>query len=593
MNQRNKTTLILALLLTITATAYIMTALAQTPVIVVSPSPAIIQADGESHEIIVVALQTENGQPYIAPRNTPIHITSSNLLLGTPDEFITIPEGKSYAKAAFTTKTSSGITIITASSPGYATGNEYLQVLRSNLNSKLSVYASPGNQPNVVDEDGKVLVQIVDNLGEPLIAADDVAVTLTCSNHSLITVTQELIIPKGSNYASTGFRVASTLTGEVSITAQAQGYSPGSDKVLVYDEAFTPEMVALYFGPDTVLSDGMVHNAVTVQLQDKEGNPAIATTATTIYLSSSNTNIATIDNSVVIDSGLFKTVANITSKNENGETIISASSPGLTPAAEILTTQGKVPSNLVMYVFPDILVADGSESDIVTIQFQDDEGNPVPARANTEVYLTSSNPIIGNVPETTIIPIGSSYVTIDFTSTGVAGETNILASMMGVIPSEQMIQTVTKELNITLNTPTTIMINQTFTVEVQLTSGGLPVPGAAIEWTALGGVILSEETETDNEGIATVEIIQKYDTLRIKASATKTGYKPNEVQRSIQIAQEIITDELTITVLGRQIQVFHILIGLAVLIAIILAVYVYIKYRSTREDEPDDLEIYS
>ena len=570
-----------------------MAVFAQTPVIVVSPSPAIIQADGESHDIIVISLQTDNGQPYIAPRDTPIHITSSNLLVGTPDEFITIPEGESYAKAAFTTRTSSGITIITASSPGYITGSEYLQVLRTNLNSQLAVYVSPSNQPNIVDETGKVIVQVVDNLGEPLTAIEDIMVTLTSSNHSLITVTQELVIPEGSNYATADLRVASVLTGEATITAQAQGYSPGSDKIFVYDEGLIPERVAISFSPETMMSDGQTHTAVTIQLQDKEGNPARATKTTTIYLSSSNTNIATIEDTVVIHSGTFKTTAEITTSSENGQTIISASSPGLIPATETITSQGKIPSYLVMYVFPDILVADGSASDIVTIQLQDDEGNPVSANTDTEIYLTSSNPLIGNVPETILVPMGSSYVSVDFTSTGVSGETRIFASMMGVIPSEQTIQTVTKEMNITLFTPTTIMINQTFTVEVQLESGGLPVPGAEIEWTALGGVILSEETETDDEGIARVEITQKYDTLRLKASATKTGYEPNEVQKNIQITQEIVTDELTVTILGRQIKVFHILIGLAVLIAIILAAYVYIKYRSTKVDEPDDLEIYS
>lgn len=593
MKQNKKTALILTLLLLIAVTGYIMAVSAQSPVIVVSPSPAVIQADGETHEIIVVALQTENGQPYVAPRDTPVHITSSNINIGTPDEFITIPEGKSYAKAAFTTRKSSGITIITASSPGYVTGSEYLQVSASNINAQLKVYASPSSQPNVIGETGRVFVQIMDNFGQPLIPSEDVEITLTSSNHSLVTVTQDLVIEKGSNYAYSEFLVASTLTGELYITAQAQGYTPGTDQVFVYERAPVPESVALFFSPDTILPDGEPHSTVTVQLQDNEGNPASATTDTTIYLSSSNTNVATIDETVVITSGTYKTTANIMTYSENGETIISASSPGMTPATETFTAQGKIPELIEMYIFPDIMVADGSESDIITIQFQDEEGNPITVGTDAEVYLTSSNPTIGDIPSSVFILHGTSYTTVTFTSTGVAGETNILASMMGVIPSEKTFQTVTKEMNITLSTPTAIMINQTFTVQVQLSSGGLPLPGAEIEWTALGGVIISEESETDDDGIARAEIVQKYDTLRLKASASKTGYEPNEVQRNVQITQEIETDELTITLFGRQIQVFHILIGLGVLIAIILAVYVYIKYRNTRDDEPEDLEIYT
>ena len=592
LKRNEKSALIFTLLILITATGIVMVH-AQSPVIVVNPSPAIIKADGQTHNIIVVSLETENGEPYIAPRNTPVHITSSNLNVGTPDEFITIPEGKSYAKAVFTTRTSSGITIITASSPGCITGSEYLQVSQSNVNAQLSVYATPRHQPNVIGETGKVYVQITDNLGLPLTASEDVEITLTSSNHSLITVTQNLTIPKGSNYASTEFLVSGTLTGEVFVSAQAQGYTPGTDQIIVFEQAPFPERVALFFSPDVLLSDGKSHTAVTVQLQDNDGSPVRATEDTVVYLSSSNTNVATIDETVTISEDSFKTSANITCYTENGETIISATSPGVAPSSETLTVQGQVPSIIELYIFPSILVADGTENDIITVQFLDDEGNPVLARTDTEVYLTSTNPTVGDVPNSVYIRQGNTYATAEFASTGIEGNTNILASLMGVIPSEKPIQTVTKGMNITLSTPSTIMINQTFTVQVELTSNGLPVPGAEIEWTALGGVILSEDTETDDDGIAQAEIIQKYDTLRLKASASKTGYEPNEAQKNIQIAQNIETDELTITVFGRQVQVFHILIGLAILIALILGAYVYIKYRSTKEDEPEDLEIYS
>jgi hypothetical protein len=93
--------------------------------------------------------------------------------------------------------------------------------------------------------------------------------------------------------------------------------------------------------------------------------------------------------------------------------------------------------------------------------------------------------------------------------------------------------------------------------------------------------------------IATAQITQKFDNLRLKIVATKTGYEAIEAQKNIQAAQQIEETELTVTILGREILVFHILIGLAAIIAVILAAYVYIKYRKSREDEPEDLEIYT
>ena len=593
MKIRKKNALILALLIAISISIQINIGFAQSQVIVVNPSPAIINADGETHQIIVVELQTDNGQPYPAPRDTPIHITSSNLNVGTIDEFVTIPEGKSFAKVSFTAKKTSGITIITASSPGYVTGDEYLQVLRSNFDASLIVFTSPSNQPAVIGEKGRVIAQIVDSLGNPLTVSDDVEVTLTSSNHSVCTVIQDLVIEKGTYYAVNEFTINGDSPGESVISAQAQGYAPGNDLVTTFYVPENPESVQIYFSPDVLLPDEQTHQTITVQLQDKEGRPVPASTPTSVYLSSSNTNIATVEQIVTINSGQYKTIAELTTYLENGEAIISASSPGLLSDSETILLQGLFPSNIALYVFPELLMADESISDIITVQLQDNDGNPVEARKTTEIFLSSTNIDVGTVPSSVIIPQGKSYSTASFTSTSASGTTNILASMMGIRPSEKSIQTVTKQFNMTLSTPNAIKVNQTFTVQIELSSFGLPVSDAQIEWTALGGVILSEDSVSNEDGVASAQITQKFDTLRLKVVASKTGYDPVEGQKNIQAAQDIAETELTVTILGREILVFHILIVLAAIIAVILAAYVYIKYRKSREEEPEDLEIYT
>ena len=591
MNNKTKTTLIFALFLTIFTTTQIIFAEAQTPIIVVNPSPPRINADGETHQI-TIELKTANDQPYIAPRDTPIHITSSNLNLGTIDEFITVKEGESYVKAGFTTKKTSGITLITASSPGYTTGSEYLQVHRTNINAKLNVHASPSSQPAVIGEKGKIVVQIVDNIQNPITATEDVQVTLTSSNHSICTVEQELVIPSGQNYATAEFTVTGSNPGEVIISAQAQGYAPGNDIVTTYNITESREKVTLYFSPDILLPDQETHEAITIQLQDRDGKPVPATTTTTIYLSSSNTNIATVENPVTINTGEYKTTATLNTYTMNGETIISASSSDLLSDSKPIIVEGQQPSILELYIYPNVLIADGTRNEIITVQLQDDNGNPVTAKTDTQIRLTSTNPNIGTVPRSLTIPLGKSYATAPLNSTTTPGQINILASMMGATPSEKSLQTITKKFNMSLETPNIISINQTFTISVQLDSHGLPVEGVDIEWTALGGVIQSEESKTDENGVASAQIVQKYETLRLKAVASKTGFESEEVQKNIQIAQEVDSDELTVTVLGRDILVFHILIALAAVIALVLGAYVYIKYRASKEEEPEDLEIF-
>jgi len=590
---QKKNTFFLIIAILITSSALIVHASAKSPVIVVNITPGIINADSESHEIITIELQTASGQPLLAPRDIPIQLTLSNLNIGNIDQFVTIPEGKTFTKATFTTKKNSGLAIITASSPGFVTGDSYIQVLRSNFDASLRVYAAPNSQPAKAGEKGRIMVQILDSRGEPFKAIDDVRITLTSSNNSICTVVKDLVIEKGTNYATTEFTVTGIILGETLISAQAQGFAPGNDIINIFNITGTPKQLAVFFGPDRVLPDEKIHDAITIQLQNQYGEPTPAIEPTTIYLSSSNTNIATIEETVTINTGQYKTTAKITTYAVNGESIIAASSTGLYPDYEAFLVQGQVPTLMDLYINPEIIIADESEYNILTVQLLDDEGNPVEAREDTTIYLTSSNIFTGSVPDSTIIPQGKSYAITSFTSTAQAGETIIAAATMGVEPTEKSLKTITMQFNMSLITPNTIRINQTFIIEAEVTSGGLPVPNVKIEWTALGGVILLEDSETNSQGIAQAQIVQKYDQLRLKAVATKAGYDLNEVQKNIQITQDVKSAELKVTILGREIPVFQILIALAVIIALALTAYVYIKYRKSREDEPEDLEIYS
>ena len=585
--------LIIALITIATITYQTERVSATAPRIIVTPTPHGINADGLTHEIITIELQTVDGSAFLAPKDIRVQISSSNLNVGSVEEYVTIPEGKSYAKAEFTSTANSGITIISASSPGFETGDTQLQIYQSNFDSRLLVYTSPNSMPSEPNVEGMVTVQIINSQGEPYRAIDDIEIKLTSSNHSICTVTEDVTILRGANYATTTFKTVGNLRGNALISAQADGFTPGSDLVNSLNYTGTPARVSLTYGPDLVLPDGELHEAVTIQIQDENGNPAKSTSPRTVYLSSSNINIVTVESSVIIPPGSYHETVEITTFNENGNSFISASSPGLHQDFKEITVEGQVPTILDILAHPSVLLADGSEYDIVTVQLLDEEGNPVEAGEDFDIYLTSSNTDVGTLPESITIDAGSSYVNVEFLSGGSSGESALAAFSPGVEPAETIVEAVTFEVNVTLSTPISIRINQTFTAVVQVTSGGEPVPGAEIEWSALGGVILTEDTATDEDGIATLQLIQKYDQLKISAEVSKTGYEPNEASKSIRISEDIEQSELTVTILGTEVKVFTLLIGLAVIIAFALGAYVYIKYRSSKNQEPDDLEIYT
>jgi len=585
--------LIIALITIATITYQTERVSATAPRIIVTPTPHGINADGRTHEIITIELQTTDGTAFLANRDIRVQISSSNLNVGTVEAYVTIPEGKSYTKAEFTSTANSGITIISASSPGFETGDTQLQIYQSNFDSRLLVYTSPNSMPAEPNVEGLVTVQIINSEGEPYLAIDDIEIKLISSNHSICTVNEDITIQRGANYATTTFKTVGDLRGDAIISAQADGFNPGSDFVNTLNYTGTPAGVSIFYGPNLVLPDGELHQAVTIQVQDDKGNPAKSTSPRTIYLSSSNINIVTIDSSVIIPPGSYHETAEITTFNENGNSVISASSPGLYPDSKEITVEGQVPTILDILAHPSILLADGSAYDIVTVQLLDEEGKPVEASEDFEVFLTSSNTYVGTLPESITINAGDSYVNVPFRSGGVSGESALAAFSPGVEPAETMIEAVTFGLNVTLSTPTSIRINQTFTAVIQVTSGSEPVPGAEIEWSALGGVILTEDQTTDEDGIATLQLVQKYDQLKISAGVSKTGYEPNEASKTIKTSEDIEQSELTVTILGAEVKVFTLLIGLAIIIAIAIGAYVYIKYRNSKNLEPDDLEIYT
>ena len=585
--------LIFVLLTLITVSCYAEQAQATSPRIGISITPPIINADGESHEIITIELWSQTDQPYIAPIDIPIQLSSSNLDIGSIQTFVTIEKGSTFVKANFTTKKNSGLSIITATSPGFETGQGYVQVLRSNFDANLELFASPNSMPALVGKEGIVTVQILDSTGTPFKAIDDIPIIITSSNHSICTVTKEVMIPKGENYVTTNFRISGTKPGQSLISALAQGFGPGNDVVNTFNVTGDPTALTIFFGPESVISDQAEHSLVYVQLQDEFGNPQKTPSTITVYLSSSNTNIATIEDFITIKSGYYSGVAKLTTHDINGESIITAQSPGFYPDYETISIEGQVPTLLGLDIKPNALISDGSSNEILTIQILDNEGNPVEAGEDIDIYLSSSNSDVGIVPESVTIKAGHSYATAPFTSQGGSGATTVIATSMGIAPKEAVLSAITLEMNATLVTPITLKINQTFLAEVQLISDGLPVSGATVDWTALGGVILSQDNTTNADGISHAEIIQKYDQLRLKASVSKTGYIPVEETKNIQITQDIEQTELTIEILGRTFKVFHVLIALAVIIAIAMGGYVYIKYRKTQDDEPDDLEIYT
>ncbi len=182
-----------------------------------------------------------------------------------------------------------------------------------------------------------------------------------------------------------------------------------------------PSKLYIYTGPTSVLADNNTYNCIFVQLQDSAGQPARALQNTTISLSSSLTNIGTVDSSIIILKGNTYDSANFNTTFSPGTTTISASATGFATVQTTMSTIGPIPSAIAVYGFPSTLPADGNEYQAIMVQLQDSSGNPARApQGGIQVTLSCSNTSIGTVTPVVTIPEGQTFVTTNFTTTTAA-----------------------------------------------------------------------------------------------------------------------------------------------------------------------------
>jgi hypothetical protein len=187
-----------------------------------------------------------------------------------------------------------------------------------------------------------------------------------------------------------------------------------------------PSKLIIYEGPTSILADNNTYSCVFVQLQDSSGQPSRALQDTAVSLSSSLTNIGTIDSSIIIHKGDTFASAKFYTTFSPGTTTISASATGYATVQAPLTTVGPMPSQIAVYGFPSTLPADGNQYNNIMVQLQDSSGSPARApQGGVQVTLSCSDTSVGTVDPVITILEGQTSATANFTTTTKANiETN-------------------------------------------------------------------------------------------------------------------------------------------------------------------------
>jgi hypothetical protein len=165
--------------------------------------------------------------------------------------------------------------------------------------------------------------------------------------------------------------------------------------------------------PPKLPSDGATYPAVVVSLVDSAGLPTAAVGDLTVFLSSSQTNIVSVPDSVTIRAGQEYVVVNATTTTTPGTTMITAHTEGLgSPAPSPLTTvtPSGYPSKLEVFTSPATFLS-GTAVGVVRVEVVDQAGLPSKAISSIPVLLSTSNASIASLIQTTLtIPAGSIFV---------------------------------------------------------------------------------------------------------------------------------------------------------------------------------------
>ena len=171
-----------------------------------------------------------------------------------------------------------------------------------------------------------------------------------------------------------------------------------------------PAGVVLTVVPPKLPADGGTYPALVVSVEDANSLPTVTMKNVTVFLTSSQTNIASVNDTVVIPAGQEYAVVNITTTTTPGTAMITAQSQGLTspPPSLVQTVKPSgYPSKLLVFTSPETFLP-RADSGIVRVEVVDDAGFPSKAITPIPVSLSSSNASVASLGQPSlVIPAGS------------------------------------------------------------------------------------------------------------------------------------------------------------------------------------------
>ena len=509
----------------------------------ITMKPSVLPADSGTYPAIVIQfIDPSTNLPVIPGNNTIIYLSSSNRQTGTVTPSITFPAGLLYYDVNFTTTTLPGNTVIYAVAQGFTTVSAELKTETvGGIPTSLDVFMSPNQILAETNMSSQVVVQAVDAFGNPVNLGSSLTVSLSSSNTLVGNVSSTLTIPANQSYAQETFTPTAT-SGETVITASASGLNPGSAIMSTINQASSPtaESLSLQFSPPVLFSDGRTYQNIVVGIVDSNGSAYPASSDTIVTLTSSTASVGKVESSVVIPRGETFARATFSTYGLAGSTTITATASDLTFAQANLNLVTKAATTLGIYSVPGTVISQNQTYNNLVVELQDGSGNPEKSTFPVSVSLESLDPAIGTVPAQVVIPNGSTYASVPFTSTGLAGSTRIDAFATGFVLGQIVVNSTLLPMTVTLvPTPDSMSDGGISRLSLTVFSGGFPIQNASVQWIPTAGQLSSVSKTTNGSGFASAVITASttLTTISVDVRVSAPGFALSSASTTLIIIQ--------------------------------------------------------
>jgi len=385
--------------------------------------PNKVLAKNGTEAMVVVELQDGNGLPARATEDLIISLSSSVTSVGVVDPKIIVRRNSTFAIACFYPTDQPGSTKITVSASGLQSTTLEVETLSYNPN-KLILCLLPNILPK--QSKGMVIVQIQDSRGRPITATSDIKVILTSSNTSIAALeTNFLTIQKGMNYGK-AYLTTGNLSASAIIYAAAQGYVSAEATIQVMETEIAKSGTLQIFSVPTLLADGRQHTIVSAIMMNSNLTSLVRPPyPLKIYFSSSNTRVGEVSEEVRTSKEYA--YAEFTSLTA-GCTTISALADNFNAAQTTITVVEEPRFKLDLCIRPSLVPIDSPCKPFIVVEVQNEYGEPLPAPADIEAHLFSSNTRVGTAEASVFINQSQYYTVAFFHIASDLGNTTITAT---------------------------------------------------------------------------------------------------------------------------------------------------------------------